>query len=306
MTFGELMDATTIGASTIQLRDIANVLVPALVSYDGSTSTATLKPNSALMASTMYTATVTTGAKDLAGNAMTAPVSWTFTTDAPAPLPPAATTTPILVVTSATNAFTKYYPEILRAEGLNDFTSADLSQVTTSMLNGVDLAVLGEQALTTAQVEMFSNWVTGGGKLIAMRPDKKLASLLGVSAQTGTLADAYLRIDTSKAPGAGLVADTIHFHGSSDQYLAVEAITVATLHSDATHPTSFPAVTLTGSDRSADRPRRSLTIWRGRSSTHDRAIQHGRGRSATGSSRFDRTTCSTAPGQEIFDPTGRI
>ena len=86
---------------------------------------------------------------------------------------------------------------------------------------------------------MFSNWVTGGGRLIAMRPDKKLASLLGVSAQTGTLADAYLRIDTSKAPGAGLVDDTIQFHGTSDQYLAVEAGTVATLHSDATHPTSL-------------------------------------------------------------------
>jgi hypothetical protein len=105
-------------------------------------------------------------------------------------------------------------------------------------------AILGEMALTTTQVTMFTNWVTGGGRLIAMRPDVKLASLLGVSAQTGTLADAYLRIDTSKAPGAGLVNDTIQFHGTSDQYLAVEAAAVATLHSDATHPTSFPAVTL--------------------------------------------------------------
>ena len=29
---------------------------------------------------------------------------------------------------------------------------------------------------------MFADWVTAGGNLIAMRPDKKLASLLGLTA----------------------------------------------------------------------------------------------------------------------------
>ena len=37
---------------------------------------------------------------------------------------------------------------------------------------------------------MFSNWVTAGGNLIAMRPDKKLASLLGLTDASATLADA--------------------------------------------------------------------------------------------------------------------
>ena len=41
--------------------------------------------------------------------------------------------------------------------------------------------ILGEAPLTAAQVTMFTNWVTGGGNLIAMRPDKQLAGLLGLT-----------------------------------------------------------------------------------------------------------------------------
>ena len=58
-------------------------------------------------------------------------------------------------------------------------------------------------ALTAAQVTMLTNWVTGGGNLIAMRPDKQLAGLLGLNDAGTTLANAYLQVDTSTAPGAG-------------------------------------------------------------------------------------------------------
>ena len=58
-----------------------NVTVPASVSYNDTTHTATLTPSSALSASTTYTATVS-GAKDAVGTAMAAPVAWSFTTDA--------------------------------------------------------------------------------------------------------------------------------------------------------------------------------------------------------------------------------
>src|SRR6185295_11445387 len=48
--------------------------------YVASTNTATFAPTSALVASTAYTATITTGAKDAAGNAMASNKAWTFTT----------------------------------------------------------------------------------------------------------------------------------------------------------------------------------------------------------------------------------
>ena len=48
---------------------------------------------------------------------------------------------------------------------------------------------------------MFSDWVTAGGNLIAMRPDKQLAGLLGLTDAATTRANAYLLVNTAAAPG---------------------------------------------------------------------------------------------------------
>ncbi len=64
------------------LRDSANVSVPASLSYDASTQTVTLAPSADLIGSRTYTATVS-GAMDLAGNTMTSPVIWSFSTGQP-------------------------------------------------------------------------------------------------------------------------------------------------------------------------------------------------------------------------------
>ncbi len=82
-TFSETLDATTVNATTFELRDAGGALVAATVSYDGALSVATLTPGVALVASTTYTATVRGGAggvRDSAGNALAANMSWTFTT----------------------------------------------------------------------------------------------------------------------------------------------------------------------------------------------------------------------------------
>jgi methionine-rich copper-binding protein CopC len=63
-----------------------NITVPASLSYDAATRTSRLAPQSPLATSTTYTATVS-GATDLAGNVMSAPVTWSFTTSATAPPP---------------------------------------------------------------------------------------------------------------------------------------------------------------------------------------------------------------------------
>ena len=86
-TFSEPMDPATIDASTFELRDAADAIVPGVVSYDPASRTATLNPDAALAAASSYTATLrggTTGprATDAAGNALAANVSWSFTTSA--------------------------------------------------------------------------------------------------------------------------------------------------------------------------------------------------------------------------------
>ena len=157
--------------------------------------------------------------------------------------PVTATNAPLLLLTSAANNFTQYYAEILQAEGLNAFTTADATNLSRALLEQHDTVLLGEVALSTAQVATLSEWVDAGGNLIAMRPDKKLAPLLGLADQGTTLSEGYLKI-AQNGPGRGIVAETIQYHGVADRYELNGATSIATLYSNATTATTSPAVTL--------------------------------------------------------------
>lgn len=76
-TSSEAMDPATISTSTFTLVRGATP-VSGVVTYLGTT--ATFNPDASLLASTLYTATLTTVAKDLAGNALASNHVWTFTT----------------------------------------------------------------------------------------------------------------------------------------------------------------------------------------------------------------------------------
>ncbi|MBL9076159.1 MAG: DUF4082 domain-containing protein [Planctomycetes bacterium] len=100
ITFSEALDALSVDATTIELLDPLALPVPATVGYDNGTLTALLTPAAPLALSTTYTVVVHGGASpprvaDVAGNPLAADVTWTFTTEAPAPpsftvFPPAA------------------------------------------------------------------------------------------------------------------------------------------------------------------------------------------------------------------------
>src|SRR5664280_921784 len=151
---------------------------------------------------------------------------------------------PILVISNASDPYSSYYAEILRTEGLNEFAAMDISLVTPSILSNYDVVILAVNPLTSGQVSMVASWVSGGGNLIAMHPDKQLALLLGLTDASATLANGYLLINTASGPGVGLVNQTIQFHGVSDLYTLNSASSLATLYSDASTPTASPAVTL--------------------------------------------------------------
>ena len=82
-TFSEAMDPATISATTISLKQGSTVVAGVVTSP--STTTATFNPNNNLAPNTSYTATVSTGVKDLAGNALILAKSWNFTTVASVP-----------------------------------------------------------------------------------------------------------------------------------------------------------------------------------------------------------------------------
>jgi hypothetical protein len=88
-TFSEAMDPATINTTTFTLKQ-GSTAVSGTVSYSGVTAVFT--PTIDLAASTVHTASITTGAKDLAGNTVASNYVWSFTTGAtPDVIKPAVT-----------------------------------------------------------------------------------------------------------------------------------------------------------------------------------------------------------------------
>ena len=81
-TFSEAMRASSINANTFKLflrEGGTQTLVPAQVSYDAAVKRASLNPNADLEPGGSYVATVTTGARDLAGNPLVERKNFRFT-----------------------------------------------------------------------------------------------------------------------------------------------------------------------------------------------------------------------------------
>ncbi|HYG83804.1 MAG TPA: DUF4082 domain-containing protein [Verrucomicrobiae bacterium] len=251
-TFNEAMQSSSVSEATVELRDTTNTLIPATISYNQTAHTVTIDPVNDLAPGATYAATIKGGlfdprVKDAAGNALTTSFTWQFTTAQPS-VPsdieqgPGG---PILAITANSRPFSKYYAEILRAEGLNLFETRDITEVTSSSLSLYEVVIIGDLPLTTTQVAMLSDWVHAGGNLIAMRPDKKLSELLGLTDANTTLSDAYLRVNSATNVGAGIVTETMQFHGTADAYTAQTGTTVlASLYATATNTTAYPAVTV--------------------------------------------------------------
>lgn len=82
--FSTIMDAATINTTTFTLKQGATI-VPGMVSYSGTT--ASFNPTNSLVVGKVYTATITSGAKNVAGTSLASDYVWSFTT---IPTPPAA------------------------------------------------------------------------------------------------------------------------------------------------------------------------------------------------------------------------
>ncbi len=151
---------------------------------------------------------------------------------------------PILVLASRSNPFSRYVAEILLAEGLNAFEVADVSVLTPALLAEHQVAVLGEVALTESQVGVVTEWVRGGAGVVALRPDRRLAGLLGLAGGSAALLEGYLAVDATTAPGAGICDVPMQFHGAADLYDPQGSRVVATLLADRSTPIHHPAVTV--------------------------------------------------------------
>jgi Bacterial Ig-like domain len=90
-TFSEAMSTSSISGQSVTVKEQgSSSLVEGTVSYDSTTKKATFDPSTNLAPNTTYTATISTGMKDLAGNALEQNFSWTFTTKSPLEATPSA------------------------------------------------------------------------------------------------------------------------------------------------------------------------------------------------------------------------
>lgn len=122
--FSEEIDPATLNTATFSVRDPANQQVAGAISYANKTATFT---QAMPLAQGVYSATLTTGIQDVAGNALSADYSWSFTVDRTAPTvvstAPAANATN--VSTSASISVT--FSEEMDPASLNPYSSFTVS-----------------------------------------------------------------------------------------------------------------------------------------------------------------------------------
>lgn len=171
-----------------------------------------------------------------------------------APLAPHVATTPVLLVVNNTPSapFGDYLAALLDYEGLQLYTKAPLADVTPSLLSQYQLVILAETVLTPLQVTTIKNYVTGGGRLIAMKPDPQLNDLFGLGVAASTLSSGYVKFTPTAqvrgvAVAADLVQESLQVFAPIDRYaLDIDATEIARLYSDALTPTPYPAVAAKG------------------------------------------------------------
>lgn len=152
-TFSEAVDPASINATTFSFKQGATV-VAGTVSSSGANVVFT--PNTPLAANTTYTATLTTGAIDLAGNALASPYVWSWTTASTADTT-APTVTLVYPADNATQVATNSAPSATFSEAM-DAASINPANFTVAGVPGqVSFSALSRVATFTPSSQLANN-----------------------------------------------------------------------------------------------------------------------------------------------------
>jgi hypothetical protein len=173
VTFSEAMNPATLTSSTFTLKQ-GTTAVAGSVSVTGAT--ATFKPTSPLAVNKLYTGTITTGAKDAAGNPLAAAYVWSFTTESAADVtaPTVASVTPANNGTSVAldSKATATFSEAMNATSITTSTFT-LKQGSTNIAGTVTYS--GATATFTPSAALaggtvYTATITMGAKDVAGNP----------------------------------------------------------------------------------------------------------------------------------------
>jgi hypothetical protein len=228
-TFSEPMDASTISTTSFTLKQ-GSTSISGAVSYNGTSATFT--PTYDLAQGTIYSGTITTGAKDLAGNALASSFVWSFTTGAaPDTTPPtvsftvpanAATGVPINQKVSAT------FSEAMDPATITTATFT-LKQGATPVAGTV--SYIGQTATFTPSSNLVANTtytatITTGAKDLA---GNALASNYAWSFTTAAAPDTTAPTVTSTDPANGATGVALNKKIAAVFSEAMDPLTITTL-----------------------------------------------------------------------------
>jgi hypothetical protein len=83
--------------------------------------------------------------------------------------------------TAPQSRYSHYLAELLRLEGLVSGQACNLADLNESTLTGHDIVILPRTTLDRHQIALLCDYVTLGGKLLALLPDNNLIKALGIT-----------------------------------------------------------------------------------------------------------------------------
>ena len=141
VTFSEALNASTVTSTNVQLRNTAtNAVIATTISYTQGSTTVTLTPTAALANATGYTIFVqggSSGIKDVAGNALAANATGTFTT-----VSAADTTAPTVTAISPTSGSNSVAVNAALTVTFSEAMNASTISSSTVYLQGANNAVI--------------------------------------------------------------------------------------------------------------------------------------------------------------------
>jgi len=199
VTFSETMDATTISSSTFTLKQGA-VSVAGIVSYTGTT--ATFSPSVALTGNTLYSATITTGAKDVSGNQLAANYTWSFTTAVPSDV-----TAPTIISVTPANSGTAVAVTSNATAVFSESMSAGLITTSTFTMKQGTTAVVGTVTYSGTTATFTPSAALAGGTVYTCTLTTGVKDLAG-NAMASNYTWSFTTVATSPA-GKSFAADVM-------------------------------------------------------------------------------------------------
>jgi hypothetical protein len=205
--FSEDMAAATINGTSFTLSCVAPCVSPTgTVTYDTAGKTAVFTPSAALTVGATYTATITTGATDLAGNALAgnqAPLPaasnyvWTFTTVAPG--------APSNITVASTNP-TNGAPGVCPSASVNaTFTVPNGLRMDPSTVNATTFTLTGPAPAVTAVDAASVALDAATGTIATFTPEAALAT----GTYTATIVGGPTGVKDLAVPADDMVANDV-------------------------------------------------------------------------------------------------